>query len=153
MQLTRYTDYALRVLIYLGLREGRPATIQEIAATYGISRNHLMKIVHQLAKEKIILTTPGKGGGLRLAQAPERIRIGDVVRRMESNMNIVECFVPAESDCPILPACRLKGVLLEAREGFLAVLDRHTLADLLRGRERLAQLLDAAPVTRRAFPG
>lgn len=146
MQLTRYTDYALRVLIYLGVERSHAVTIQEIATTYGISRNHLMKIVHQLSKEGIIATAPGKGGGMRLALMPEKIRIGDVVRRMESNMNIVECFVPNESQCPILPVCRLKGVLQEARDAFLAVLDRYTLADLLSNRDHLSGLLGIMPI-------
>ncbi|MEW5792548.1 MAG: RrF2 family transcriptional regulator [Pseudomonadota bacterium] len=148
MQLTRYTDYALRVLIYLGLQKDRPVTIQEIATSYGISKNHLMKVVHNLAKAGFILTSPGKGGGLRLGRAPALIRVGDVVRHTESDLSIVECLGSGKGDCPLNPACRLKGVLAEARDAFLCVLDRYTLEDLLGNGGRLAPLLGIhQPVT------
>ena len=131
MRLTRYTDYALRVLIYLGSHPDKLSTISEIAAYHNISRNHLMKVVHQLGSWGYIDTLRGKGGGIRLAHPPGDIVIGDVVRHTEENLEIVECFTPGNSDCMILPGCRLKSVLDEALNSFLATLDLHTLADFL----------------------
>jgi Rrf2 family nitric oxide-sensitive transcriptional repressor len=96
--------------------------------------NHLMKIVHQLSQKQFVETVRGRGGGLRLGQAPERLALGEVVRRMEPHFKIVECFDPITNRCPILPACGLSHVLVEARNTFLAVLDRYTLAQLLKTR-------------------
>lgn len=131
MHLTRYTDYSLRVLIYLGTRPDKLATISEIAAYHGISRNHLMKVVHQLGAHGYIDTLRGKGGGIKLAHPPERIVVGDVVRSMEENMSIVECFEPDFSACILAPTCQLKTALNEALHSFLATLDLYTLADLI----------------------
>jgi len=131
MRLTRYTDYALRVLLYLGTHPDKLATIGEIAAYHNISRNHLMKVVHQLGALGYIDTLRGKGGGIRLAHKPEEIILGDVVRHTEENLEIVECFTPGNSDCIIQPGCRLKTVLDEALGSFLATLDLYTLADFL----------------------
>ncbi len=131
MQLTRFTDYALRVLIYLGTHTEEQATVAGIAAEYDISRNHLTRVVHQLGIKGYIDTVRGKGGGFRLARRPERIGIGEVVRDMESGFDLAECFRPGESRCRLLPACALKPVLAEAGRAFLASLDRNTLADLL----------------------
>jgi Rrf2 family transcriptional regulator, nitric oxide-sensitive transcriptional repressor len=140
MQLTTYTDYALRVLMYLAVHDDRLVTIAEMASDYAISKNHLMKIVYQLGQHGFIETVRGRGGGLRLGQAPERVALGEVVRRMEPHFNIVECFDPTTNRCPILPVCGLTHVLVEARNAFLAVLDRYTLADLIPDRHALAQL-------------
>ena len=139
MRLTIFTDYTLRVLIYLGehRREGRLATIGDIAAAYDISGNHLMKIVHHLARQGYVETTRGKGGGMRLARAPERINIGDVVRSAEEDLAIVECFQPGNYECPLGPACALRGLLGRAVGAFLEVLDGQTLADLLKPQARL----------------
>jgi Rrf2 family transcriptional regulator, nitric oxide-sensitive transcriptional repressor len=131
MQLSRFTDYALRALMYLGLHRDRTVTIAEIAATFRISENHLMKIVHQLARQGYIDTARGKGGGMRLARAPDDINIGALVRDTEDNMNVAECFDPANRQCALLPACKLKSVLHEASNAFLATLDRQRLSDLL----------------------
>ena len=129
MQLTHYTDYSLRVLVYLSLKPGICVTITEIADYYKISRNHLVKVVNHLANAGYINTTRGKGGGLRLAHAPVDICIGDVVRKMEPNFNIVECFNPAGQYCEVEPLCALKKTLGEAISSFLGVLDQYTLAD------------------------
>ncbi|MBL6455829.1 Rrf2 family transcriptional regulator [Belnapia sp. T6] len=144
MRLTLYTDYALRTLIYLGLRSDRRVSIREVAAAHRISENHLVKVVHQLGRGGFVETTRGKGGGLRLARAPETIRIGDVVRFTEEDMALVACFEGAEgSGCALVNACRLQSLLGEALGAFLAVLDRHTLADLLArpNREVMAERL------------
>jgi Rrf2 family nitric oxide-sensitive transcriptional repressor len=141
MQLTLYTDYSLRVLIYLGLKRDRLATVSEIAASYGISRNHLVKVVHNLSSLGYIQSTRGKGGGLSLARAPGQINLGDVVRHTEMNFDIVECFDGKNRNCPITPVCRLKNVLGEASSAFLGVLDSYTLADVLKNEQRLSAVL------------
>lgn len=130
MRLTQYTDFSLRVLIYLGLQPDRRCTIREISEAYSISRNHLMKVVQQLAAEGYVESTRGVGGGLRLAHAPDRIVVGKVVRAMEPDLGLVECMRP-DNQCVITEACRLMGILDEARRAFVAVLDRYTLADIL----------------------
>lgn len=139
MQLTRHTDYALRVLMYLALEPERLATISNIANAYDISRNHLVKVVHELAGHGFVETFRGKGGGMQLARDADDIVIGEVVRRMEGNLEIVNCTAPS---CTILSGCLLQGVLYEARDAFLATLDGYTLEDLLRRRRtRLGSLL------------
>lgn len=130
MRLTQYTDFSLRVLIYLGLRPDCRCTIREISEAYDISRNHLMKVVQQLAAEGYVESTRGVGGGLMLAHSPDRLGLGDVVRAMEPDLGLVECMRP-NNECVITGACRLQGMFAEAKEAFLQVLDRHTLADVL----------------------
>ncbi|NOX26908.1 MAG: Rrf2 family transcriptional regulator [Gammaproteobacteria bacterium] len=142
MQLTQYTDYSLRTLIYLGLRREGLSTITEISDSYGISRNHLVKVVHQLGAQGLIVTVRGKGGGIRLASSPDEINVGDVVRRFE-NLALVECFSDSNT-CAISPSCRLRGVLQEAMRGFMEVLDRYTLQDLLVGKKKMKGLLSLA---------
>ena len=141
MQLTLYTDYSLRVLVYLGLKGESLSTISEIARHYGISRNHLVKVVHNLAGHGYVRTSRGKGGGMRLARPPEEINIGEVVRHTEGTFNIVECFDTEGSGCPITPICKLKGVLYRATRSFLEVLDQYTLADVLKNSEELSRVL------------
>ncbi len=142
MHLTAYTDYSLRVLIYLGLQEHRLATIGEISAAYGISENHLMKITHNLGKLGYIDTTRGRAGGIKLAGKPKEVNLGQLVRQIEPDFAIVECFDPQRRDeCAISPACRLQLVLGKAVQGFLEVLDQHTLADLVQNPTRLKTLL------------
>jgi Rrf2 family nitric oxide-sensitive transcriptional repressor len=131
MQLTRFTDYSLRTLVYLGANPGRLCTIQEVAKAYRISGNHLMKVVNRLAGAGYVETVRGKGGGLRLSRAPRLINVGSVVRDMEDRFDIVECFHAEYQDCPLLPACTLKSVLAEATRNFLTTLDRCTLDDML----------------------
>lgn len=142
MQFTHFTDYSLRTLIYLGAQQSVLATVSEIAATYGISKNHLTKVVHQLATRGYIQTTRGKGGGIRLARLPQLINIGDVVRDMEENINLVECFNAKNQSCPLLPACVLKSVLAEARKSLFDTLDRYTLADLLTNKASLRKIIE-----------
>ncbi len=131
MQITSYTDYALRVLIYLASSPERQATITEISEFFNISRNHLVKVVHQLGGKGFVKTTRGKGGGLSLQRAPEMISIGEVVRSMENHFNWVECFDPAQQRCRLLPACGLKHLLARAGNAYLQTLDSATLADVL----------------------
>ena len=141
MRLTTFTDYSLRVLIYLGARPGERARIADVAAAFGISENHLVKVVHFLGKEGLLETTRGHGGGVRLALAPEKINIADVVRRTEGGDIPAECFEPDNHRCVIMGGCRLRGVLYEAVKAFYAVLERYTLADLVRNRSALAKVL------------
>jgi Rrf2 family nitric oxide-sensitive transcriptional repressor len=139
MRLTNFTDYTLRALIYLGLHqnEDRLVTIGDIATAYGISENHLMKIVHHLGKQGFIETTRGKGGGMKLALAPEQINLGDIVRGTEEDLAIVACFQKNGPPCPIESVCVLEGVLGRAMQAFFNEIDGHTLADLLKPRNKL----------------
>jgi len=130
MQLTQFTDYSLRTLIYLArLPEPGMATISEIAEHYQISRNHLVKVANTLANEGFIMTSRGKGGGIKLARPAHMIGIGEVVRLTEPHMNLVECFEVKTSHCRIIRGCFLKAILYEARRAFLGILDKYTLAD------------------------
>ena len=130
MQLTQYTDYSLRVLIYLSLKKpGELGTITQISEFYGISRNHLVKVVHNLAIHGFIHTIRGKHGGMHLARLPSEISIGEVVRLTEPNFDIAECFNKETNSCVITPVCALKAILREARNSFLKELDRYTIAD------------------------
>lgn len=143
MQLTLYTDYSLRTLIYLGTVR-RASTITEIAESYGISRNHLVKVVHQLGKHGYIVTERGRGGGISLAREPEQINLGEVVRHMEPNFHLVQCFNPDTDQCVISPNCALKRVLSEAQRSFMKVLEGYSLADVVhKQRPALAKLLGA----------
>ncbi len=146
MRLTRYTDYSLRVLIYLAAHPEGFGTVQAIADAYDISRHHLMKVVQELGRRGYVDTVRGRGGGLRLRLSPERINIGRVVRDMENDLALVECFGP-DNRCVITPACSLKNLLADAMRAFMAVLDRHTLADLLDDPAPLRRLLDIRQVT------
>jgi len=141
MQLTVYTDYSLRVLVYLGLRPNTPITITEIAESYGISRNHLVKVVHNLSNHNFISTARGRGGGLTLARPATEINIGDVVRHTEGNFDLVECFDMTTNTCPIGPICALKTGLEAAQKAFLDVLDQYSLADVMQNKKELAMLL------------
>lgn len=141
MRLTSFTDYSLRVLIFLAVKPGRRATIGEIAAAFDISENHLMKVAHQLGKAGVLTNVRGKGGGLELARAPAAINVGKVVRSTEGAPVPAECFDAERNACVITPVCKLRGVLAEAVRAFYTVLDRYTLEDLVRNRHALAKLL------------
>jgi Rrf2 family nitric oxide-sensitive transcriptional repressor len=129
MRLTRFTDYSLRTLIYLGLHGDELASIADVARAYRVKENHLNKVVQRLAQIGLVETVRGRQGGLRLRRRPEDIGLGDLVRQTEDNLAIVECFV--SGPCALTGACRLEGVLHEALAAFLAVLDRYTLEDVL----------------------
>ena len=131
MRLTVFSDYTLRVLMYLALDGTRLATIPEIAAAYGISENHLMKVVHQLARAGIVESVRGKGGGIRLARVPEKIRLGEIIRASEGDAPIVECLSGDPQACRITSSCRLKRILVDAFDTLYDALDEHTLADLV----------------------
>ena len=142
MRLTTHSDYALRMLMYLALKPEESCTIQEISDSYGISRNHLMKVAHNLGTAGWIVTLRGRGGGLRLAKAPEAIDLGAVVRSTEEDLGLVECFKPESNLCAITPACRLKRIFAEALEAFFEALSGYTLADLVAQPKSLARLLN-----------
>ncbi len=139
MRMTVLSDYSLRVLMYLAARRERLVTIREIATAYGISQNHLMKVVHGLGKCGYLETVRGRGGGLRLGMAAEKITLGAVLRTVEDDFELVECF--GEDDtCRITEVCRLKRVLQKALQAYLNELDQWTIADIV-ARPKL--LLDA----------
>jgi Rrf2 family nitric oxide-sensitive transcriptional repressor len=137
MQLTRFTDYALRVLIFVGRQDGRICTMGEIAAYYRISQEHLRKVVHKLAKLGYLDSRRGRAGGLVLSGDAARVRIGDVVLAMEEDLSIVDCDA---LDCVLLAGCSLKATLDRGSRAFIAALNEVTLADLLRDRQMTQQL-------------
>ena len=142
MQLNSFTDYGLRALILLAsLPPGSLTSAGEISGTFGISRNHMMKIVNRLAQMELIETIRGKNGGIRLKKLPEEINIGQVIRGTEP-LQLLDC---STENCHISPACRLKGVLADAKKAFLAVLDRYTLDDVIRDNEELQTILRIQP--------
>lgn len=149
MKLTTFSDYTLRVLMYLASERERLATIPEMAAAYEVSENHLMKVVHQLVRAGLVESVRGKGGGVRLAKAPDEIRLGRVVRTSEGVTPIVECLSPEPSTCKIAPICRLSAILVASFEGFYSKLDEHTLADLVTQSGELAEFFINKPASRK----
>ena len=141
MRLSTFTDYSLRLLMYLAVEPQRRATIAEVAAAFGISQHHLTKVAHGLGRHGWLANVRGHGGGLALALAPRQIVVGAVVRQTENSVLPAACFADADSACAIGTACRLRGVLDEALQAFYRVLDRYTLADLAADPQALAQLL------------
>lgn len=143
MRLTMYTDFSLRILIYLGSKEpGTLSTVQEISSAYNISKNHLMKVTFELGKAGFIQTVRGRNGGIQLADEPGNINIGTVVRKMEDDFHLVECFDREHNRCPIAPVCGLRGVLGQALQAYFNVLDGYTLEDLLVNRQGLREILN-----------
>lgn len=130
MRLTVYSDYSLRLLMYAAVRHGEMVTIQQVAQAYGISKNHLMKVAFELGRRGFLLTVRGRGGGFRLARAPEKMGLGEIIRAMEEDLTMAECFDPAANKCAITGPCRLRGALSKALKAYFAVLDEYTLADL-----------------------
>jgi Rrf2 family nitric oxide-sensitive transcriptional repressor len=137
MRLTRYTDYAMRVLLYLGAQPDRTCSISEISRAYGISQNHLMKVVHDLGKAGYVASVRGRSGGIRLGRPAEEINVGAVIRQTEESFDLVDC-----GSCVIAPACGLTCALREAVAAFMAVLDGYTLANLLTKRADMMGLFD-----------
>ena len=129
MQLTQFTDYGLRSLMYLAAQPDRLYSVREIAEHYGISRNHLVKVVHRLAQLGYVTSSKGKGGGIRLACKPEALRLGDLVLALEPNMYLVECFNREANTCTVVSVCKLKHFLADASKAFIRLLNQHTLAD------------------------
>lgn len=146
MQLSKFSDYALRVLIYLAGKPDALSTIDEISDRYSISKDHLRKIVHNLVQSGWVDSRRGRGGGLSLAMPPADISIGAVVRSTEDNLAIVECFNPATDTCQISGVCRLSGMLDEALKAFLSVLDKYSLDDITAGQSALMARLGLLPI-------
>jgi Rrf2 family nitric oxide-sensitive transcriptional repressor len=138
MRLTNYTDYSLRVLIYLAMKpDNELSNIKEIAEVYNISKNHLMKVTFELGKMNVIETIRGRNGGIRLAHSPEDINIGEIVRKTEEDFHMVECFDEDKNQCVISPACGLKHILNKALLAYFEVLDQYTLSDLVKNQHTL----------------
>ena len=150
MQLTMFSDYALRVLMFTHAAGDRLVTIAEIADAYGISRAHLMKVVNTLTRAGFITAVRGRFGGLRLARPAKDIRLGDVVRETEPNFDIVECFSTG-NQCPITRCCKLQGALKEAVDAFMFALDRRTLADIALVPKDVRRYLEPAHLRRAPF--
>lgn len=140
MHLTHYTNYALRVLMYLAVVE-HPVRIAEIADHHQISRHHLVKIVHRLSQENYVRTKQGRNGGIELARAPQDITVGEIVRFAEDNLALVECFGEVETPCKLKPICRLRMVFFRAHEAFMRELDAVSIADISANPEEIIQAL------------
>lgn len=139
MQLTQFTDYSLRALIYIALQK-ESCTIKDITNAYGISNNHMLKIIHNLAKMGLIKTMRGKNGGILMAANPETINLGELINQLEPHFDLVPCFNKVKANCCIAPACKLKGMLHEANAAFMGVLKRYTLVDVLVNPRELSAL-------------
>ncbi len=152
MHLTQFSDYALRVALYLACHPETRVSVEEISRAYGISRHHLVRVVQSLNELGVVESQRGRGGGMRLARDPSEINVGWLIRRTEPHFHLTECFDPATNTCPIAPACGLKGALLRAQQAFLAVLDEYTLDQFLQQRPALVPLL-ADSLRRHSEPG
>lgn len=152
MNLTLHSDYSLRILLYLAEHRDRQVSTREISDAYGISRNHLVRVVQTLDSHGFVKASAGRSGGVMLARDPSKINIGGVVRKTEPNFRIVECFDQEQNTCRILPVCSLRGVLQDALESFFAVLDGYTLADLVRlkGSQRISDFLPVEVIARKS---
>ena len=141
MKLTLYTDYSLRMLMYLALDPDLTSTIQEIAERFNISKNHLMKVAHELGKSGYVETLRGRNGGLRLARQAGEIKLGELVKECEADFTLVECFDAEHNQCVLTAACKLKVVLHEALEAYFAALNQYTLIDLIERPRALVKIL------------
>jgi Rrf2 family nitric oxide-sensitive transcriptional repressor len=139
--LTKFSDYSLRLLLYLALHDDRPVSIAEVSRAYGVSPHILVKVAQLMITEGLVASVRGRSGGLRLNKAPAEINVGALIRRTETTWDLVECFDTATNTCPIEPACGLKGALKGAQRAFLSALDQHTLADFLPRAPSLIRLL------------
>lgn len=140
--LTKFSDYSLRLLLYLAMRGDRVVSLAEVSRAYRISPHIMVKAVQLLVREGLVTTVRGRNGGLRLAKPPSQINVGWLLRRTEPDWDLVECFDVTKNTCPIEPACGLKGVLQRAQGAFFTVLDGHTLADFMPRAPMLIQLLN-----------
>ena len=147
MHLTQYTDFGLRLLLYLGAHPDETVSVATVSQSFGISENHLAAVAKRLVLEGVLIGKRGRSGGVRLARDPSELRLGQLVMLLERSHDLVECFDRKGSTCPIAPVCILKGVLYQARDAFFASLDRHTLADLLRNKNQLVRVLRKASLT------
>jgi len=150
MQLTQFSDYSLRLALYLAAHPHQLVTLQEVSEAYGISQHHLVKVTGRLIEHGVVASVRGRNGGLRLNRAPEAINIGELVRMTEPHFNLVECFDADTNTCPIDKACGLKAVLRQAQDAFLRELDRHTLAEFAPRAPALIRLWRGQPA---AQPG
>jgi Rrf2 family transcriptional regulator, nitric oxide-sensitive transcriptional repressor len=132
MKLTNFTDYSLRTLMHLCSCKNNFSTAKEISEFFNISQNHMVKVVHSLSKNGYIISKKGNGGGISLAKNAHEIVIGDVIRDVEINFDIVECFKSQKNQCIISPTCSLKGVLFNAKQAFMNEVNKYTLADLVK---------------------
>ena len=142
MTLTKFSDYSLRLLIYLGLHEDRLVSVGEISRAYRVSPHVMVKVVQLLTAQDLVASVRGRNGGLRLNKPPAEINVGRLIRRTEPGWDLVECFDATTNTCPIDGACALKGALQHAQRAFLGVLDEHTLADFLPRAPVLIRLLN-----------
>lgn len=154
IQLTLYTDYAIRVLLYISAKQDGPASVMEVANAYGISRNHLHKVVNQLSRKGYIKTARGKKGGIVLGKSPDSIVLGELIRQTEPDFRIVECLDKSSPHCPIDSVCSLKHILISARKSFLKALDQYTLEDITRNITILRPILigEIRPREKRTSP-
>ena len=134
MQLTIFTDYGFRSLMYVAAHSDRRCSVKEIAEHYGISRNHLVKVVHRLSQLGHLASSKGKGGGVKLSCDPKSLHLGDLVKQLEPHMDLLECFNRDTNTCRIVGACRLKHYLREANKSFLETLNKYTLADAIKNK-------------------
>ncbi len=132
MQLTSFTDYSLRALMYLASHPDELSSVKQMSEYYGISRNHLVKVVHRLAQLGYVETTKGKGGGVQITKDASQLRLGDLINELEPNMRTVECFNPETNTCNISDTCQLKHYLFDATQSFIETLNKHTLADTVK---------------------
>jgi Rrf2 family nitric oxide-sensitive transcriptional repressor len=142
VHLTQFSDYSLRLALYLACHPDRVVSVDEVSRAFGISRHHLVKVVQTMTELGVVEAHRGRGGGMRLAMRPSEINVGWLIRRTEPHLNLVECFDPATNTCPIAPACGLKGALQRAQQAFLKVLDEYTLDDFQSRQRELVRLLD-----------
>jgi Rrf2 family transcriptional regulator, nitric oxide-sensitive transcriptional repressor len=153
VHLTQFSDYSLRLALYLACHPERVVSVDEVSRAFGISRHHLVKVVQTLTDLGVVEAQRGRGGGMRLAIPPAEINVGWLIRQSEPHFNLVECFDPATNTCPIAPACGLKGALQRAQQAFLRVLDEYSLDDFRTQRPALVALLDESLRRRRASDG
>lgn len=144
MRMMLHTDYALRMLVHLAVSKGRPTTVNDVAESYGISRNHLLKVALALKNLGFVATARGRSGGIRLARATQDISIGEVVRKLGGEFPVVECMKAGGRGCVLSPACRLKGIIHEALGSYLRVFDKYSLADLVVNGDDMFALLGSA---------